>query len=225
MMMAVNKPKPNDGKVHGSEEKHRGRTVRGRAAETGRTVNQQFSLFPPEAIGPPSLRYYLEIITPSMEFDLIERIRGLPLVPFQFGTFEGKRRVASFGFKYDYAERRLQEAEEIPEWLAPMIEKVEAYGGPAAKIKQVLCTEYDAGVGIGWHRDKPHFDEVFGLSLDSACRFRFRRKSGGKWERFALDAEPRSLYIMTGESRHVWEHSIPPVEEPRYSITFRSMAS
>ncbi len=112
----------------------------------------------------------------------------------------------------------------MPEWLAPMIEKVEAYGGPAAKIKQVLCTEYDAGVGIGWHRDKPHFDEVFGLSLGSACKFRFRRKSGGKWERFTLDAEPRSLYIMTGESRHVWEHSIPPVEEPRYSITFRSMA-
>jgi len=124
-----------------------------------------------------------------------------------------------------FAERRLQEAEQIPEWLAPMIEKVEAYGGQAAKIKQVLCTEYDAGVGIGWHRDKPHFDQVFGLSLGSACKFRFRRKSGEKWERFTLGAEPRSLYVMTGESRHVWEHSIPPVEEPRYSITFRSMAS
>jgi alkylated DNA repair dioxygenase AlkB len=62
------------------------------------------------------------------------------------------------------------------------------------------------------------------LSLGSACKFRFRRKGSGKWERFTLDAEPRSLYIMTGESRHVWEHSIPPMEEPRYSITFRSMA-
>jgi alkylated DNA repair dioxygenase AlkB len=224
-MMGVNKPKPSDGKVHGPEEKRRGQTVRGRAAGTGRTVNQQLSLFPPQAIGPPGLRYYPEIITRSVERDLIERIRGLPLVPFQFGAFEGKRRVASFGFKYDYAERRLQEAEEMPERLAPMIEKVEAYGGPTAKIKQVLCTEYDAGVGIGWHRDKPHFDEVFGLSLGSACKFRFRRKSGEKWERFTLEAEPRSLYIMTGESRHVWEHSIPPVEEPRYSITFRSMAS
>jgi alkylated DNA repair dioxygenase AlkB len=160
-----------------------------------------------------------------MEFDLIERIRRLPLVPFQFGAFEGKRRVASFGFKYDYAQQRLEEAGEVPEWLVPMIAKVEAYGGPAAKIRQVLCTEYDAGVGIGWHRDKPHFDEVFGLSLGSSCKFRFRRKRGEKWERFTLDVAPRSLYIMTGESRHVWEHSIPPVEEPRYSITFRSMSS
>ncbi len=145
--MAVNKPKPGDGMAPGPQEKRRGPSLRGRAAGPAQTVNQQFSLFPPEAIGPPSLRYYPEIITPSMEFHLIERIRGLRLLPFQFGEFEGKR-VASFGFKYDYTERRLQEAEEIPAWLAPMIEKVEAYGGPAAKIKQVLCTEYDAGVGI-----------------------------------------------------------------------------
>jgi alkylated DNA repair dioxygenase AlkB len=188
-------------------------------------VNRQLPLFPMETMGPAGLRYYPEIVTQSMELDLIERIRGLPLIPFRFGAYEGKRRVASFGFKYDYAERRLQEAGEVPEWLAPVIEKVEAYGGPTVKIKQVLCTEYDAGAGIGWHRDKPHFDEVFGLSLGSACKFRFRRKSGEKWERFTLDAEPRSLYIMTGVSRHVWEHSIPPVQGPRYSITFRSMAS
>jgi alkylated DNA repair dioxygenase AlkB len=225
MMMAVNKPKPSDAKVHGPEEKRRGGPMRGRAAATGRTMNRQFSLFPPEAIGPPGLRYYPEIITAPVARDLIERIRGLALVPFQFGAFEGKRRVASFGFKYDYAERRLQEAEEVPEWLVPLIANVEAYGGPATKIRQVLCTEYDVGAGIGWHRDKPHFDEVFGLSLGSACKFRFRRKGGEKWERFTLDAEPRSLYIMTGDSRHVWEHSIPPVQEPRYSVTFRSMPS
>jgi alkylated DNA repair dioxygenase AlkB len=225
MMTAVNKPTRSDGTVHGPEEKSRSETIRTHAAAKGRIVNQQLSLFSPATMGPRGLRYYPEIITPSMEFHLIERIRGLPLVPFQFGAYEGKRRVASFGFKYDYAERRLQEAEEVPEWLAPVIERVEAYGGPTAKIRQVLCTEYDVGVGIGWHRDKPHFDEVFGLSLGSACKFRFRRRIGERWERFTLDAEPRSLYIMTGESRHVWEHSIPPVEEPRYSITFRSMAN
>jgi len=64
---------------------------------------------------------------------------------------------------------------------------------------------------------------VFGISLGSACKFRFRRKAGGKWDRFTLDAQPRSLYVMTGEARHVWEHSIPPVAAPRYSITFRTL--
>jgi alkylated DNA repair dioxygenase AlkB len=65
---------------------------------------------------------------------------------------------------------------------------------------------------------------VFGLSLGSACKFRFRRTApSGKWERFTLEAQPRSLYAMTGEARHGWEHSIPSVETPRYSITFRTM--
>jgi alkylated DNA repair dioxygenase AlkB len=104
-----------------------------------------------------------------------------------------------------------------------MIEQVETFGGPSTEIRQVLFTEYDVGVGIGWHRDKPHFDKVFGLSLGSTCKFRFRRRAGEKWERFTLDAEPRSIYMMSGASRQVWEHSIPAVEAPRYSITFRSM--
>jgi alkylated DNA repair dioxygenase AlkB len=94
--------------------------------------------------------------------------------------------------------------------LDEIVAKVEAFGGPATQIRQVLCTEYDVRVGIGWHRDKPHFDRISGLSLGSACKFRFRRTAGKTWDRFTLDAEPRSLYMMSGASRHVWEHSILP---------------
>jgi alkylated DNA repair dioxygenase AlkB len=102
--------------------------------------------------------------------------------------------------------------------------RVEAFGGlPTGAIRQVLVTEYEAGAGFGWHRDKPPFEEVFGLSLLSACRFRFRRRTDESWRRYTFRAEPRSLYLMEGESRHVWEHSIPPVEQVRYSVTFRSM--
>jgi len=61
------------------------------------------------------------------------------------------------------------------------------------------------------------------LSLGSPCKFRFRRRKNDGWERFTLDAEPRSLYVMEGEARHDWEHSIPPVARRRYSITFRTM--
>jgi alkylated DNA repair dioxygenase AlkB len=143
----------------------------------------------------------------------------------QFGPYEAKRRVASFGFRYDYILRRRQEADPIPEWLCQLIEKVEAFGGPTTRIGQVLCTEYDVGVGISWHRDKPHFDKVFGLSLGSTCKFRFRRPADKKWERFTLEARPRSIYMMSGPSREVWEHSIPAVEAQRYSITFRTMAA
>jgi hypothetical protein len=73
--------------------------------------------------------------------------------------------------------------------------------------------------GIGWHRDKPHFDKVFGCPWEPYASSGFRRAGGEKWERFTLEAQPRSLYMISGASRQVWEHSIPTVEAPPYSIT------
>jgi alkylated DNA repair dioxygenase AlkB len=186
-------------------------------------VSEQLALFQTTTSLPDGLRYAADFVSPEIERQLVSHIRDLPLEPFQFGQFEGKRRVASFGFRYDYALRQLQRSEPIPAWLDEIVPKIEAFGGPDTLIRQILCTEYDVGVGIGWHRDKPQFDRIFGLSLGSACKFRFRRSAGKSWDRLTLDAEPRSLYMMSGASRHIWEHSIPAVELPRYSITFRTM--
>ncbi|MBR1163208.1 alpha-ketoglutarate-dependent dioxygenase AlkB [Bradyrhizobium elkanii] len=180
-------------------------------------------MFDAPAAGPAGLHYAPDFISPATEGELIRHIRALPLAPFQFGQFEGKRRVASFGYRYDYASRRLECAEPIPSWLNGIVAAIQAFGGASTEIGQILCTEYDRGVGIGWHRDKPHFDRIFGLSLGTACKFRFRRRTENGWERFTLNAAPRSLYLMAGDARQIWEHSIPPVEAPRYSITFRIM--
>jgi alkylated DNA repair dioxygenase AlkB len=188
-------------------------------------VSEQFALFESPAPQPEGLRYAADFVSLDTEQRLISGIRNLPLQPFQFGQFEGKRRVASFGFRYDYALRQLQRSEPIPAWLNDIVAKVETFGAPATRIRQVLCTEYNFGVGIGWHRDKPHFERIFGLSLGSACKFRFRKSAGKSWDRFTFDAEPRSLYMMSGASRQIWEHSIPAVESPRYSITFRTMSN
>lgn len=187
-------------------------------------MSEQLSFLTGTAAGPEGLRYAPEFISPAVEHELIAHIASLPLQPFQFGAYEGKRRVASFGFRYDYALRRVQEANPIPDWLKSPIEAAEAFGGPHTLIRQVLCTEYETGVGIGWHRDKPQFDRVFGLSLGSACKLRFRKAAARKWERFSLNAEPRSLYMLNGESRQVWEHSIAAVPALRYSITLRTMS-
>ena len=156
-------------------------------------VSEQLTLFESLRPKPEGLRYAADFVSPAIEKELILAIRTLPLQPFQFGEFEGKRRIASFGFRYDYDVRQLKRAEPIPVWLAEIVANVETFGRPATRIQQVLCTEYDVGVGIGWHRDKPHFDEIFGLSLGSACKFRFRKRAGNTWDRFTLDAEPRSL--------------------------------
>ena len=186
-------------------------------------MTEQLALFSATEAMPEGLHYVADFIPPAVESKLIRHVSALPLQPFQFGAYEGKRRVASFGFRYDYTLRRLQEAAPIPEWLGPTIEQVKSFGGPSTRVAQILCTEYDVGVGIGWHRDKPHFERIFGLSLGSPCKFRFRRRLGESWQRYTLDAEPRSLYMMSGESRQIWEHSIPGVEAQRYSITFRTM--
>lgn len=185
---------------------------------------EQLHLFADSLPRPEGLSYRDDFITPAEERELMAHIAALPLQPFQFGAFEGKRRVISFGFGYDYTAQRLHAAKPIPDWLAAIVAKVEAFGGAQTRIAQASCIEYDVGVGIGWHRDKPQFDRVFGLSLGSPCKFRFRRPAGEKWQRFTLEAQPRSIYLMTGASRHVWEHSIPGVEAPRYSITLRTMA-
>jgi len=174
---------------------------------------------------PGGLQYAPAFVSAATERELIAGIAALPLKPFQFGAFEGHRRVKSFGFRYDYTLQKLTESDPIPDWLKGVARAVELFGNLSeGSIRQVLCTEYEAGVGIGWHRDKGHFKEVFGLSLHSACKLRFRRRHGDTWERFALKAEPRSLYLMQHGARHDWEHSIPAVEALRYSITFRTMA-
>ncbi|HEX4683690.1 MAG TPA: alpha-ketoglutarate-dependent dioxygenase AlkB, partial [Gemmatimonadaceae bacterium] len=90
-------------------------------------------------------------------------------------------------------------------------------------LQHALITEYGEGAGIGWHRDRPEFDVVVGISLLSPCDFRLRRKVDGAWERFTLVAEPGSAYVMSGPSRTEWEHSIPGVDALRYSITFRNL--
>ena len=187
-------------------------------------MSEQFALFDTIPSGPEGLRSIDGFVTPAVERELISQVAALPLRPFQFGAFEGKRRVASFGFRYDYQLQKLTEAEPIPPWLREIAVRVEAFGGQGTAIAQVLCTVYDTGVGIGWHRDKPHFGRVFGLSLGSPCLLRFRRKTGETWERYVLEARPRSLYEMDGPARRAWEHSIHSVDAPRTSITFRTMA-
>jgi alkylated DNA repair dioxygenase AlkB len=189
-------------------------------------VSEQFELFAHDAAAAPEgLRYVDDFVSREMEQYLVQHVAALPLQPFQFGQYEGKRRIALFGYRYEYTPPKMWEAEPIPDWLVGIAAKVEKFSGRGTKIAQVLCTEYEVGVGIGWHRDRPHFDRIFGLSLGSACRFRFRRRSQSKFERFTFQAQPRSLYMMAGDARSLWEHSIPGVDALRYSITFRTMTA
>ena len=173
------------------------------------------------------MRYESEVISEPEESALIAFLRTLPLKPFEFvGGFTGNRRVISFGWRYDFNKARLQQTEAIPQQLLPLREKVGAVFGLDPKaFKHALVTEYAPGAGIGWHKDRPDFADVIGVSLLAPCNFRLRRKRGDKWQRVSLRAEPRSAYLLSGEVRSQWEHSIPPMTQLRYSVTFRNLVN
>lgn len=173
---------------------------------------------------PEGFRYQADILPTDEERKLVEQIAALPLKEFEFHGYTGKRRVLSFGLHYDFGTERLNQAAEIPSFLQPARALAAAFAGLEPEdLPHVLVTEYSPGTTIGWHRDKGVFDQVIGLSLHSPCTFRFRRRKGPAWERYSLTAEPRSAYLLSGASRTEWEHSIPPVDALRYSITFRSL--
>ena len=186
----------------------------------------QLSLFensPAEA--PAGLVYAADFIGVEEEAALAGRIAGLPFKPFEFHGFTGNRRTISFGMHYAFDGSGLSEADPIPEWLQPLRARVAALAGlPAEAFVHALVIEYAPGAGIGWHRDRPVFGDVAGLSLLAPAPLRFRRRAGTKWERFTLTAEPRSAYLLRGEARHRWEHSIPQLETLRYSVTLRTLA-
>ena len=173
---------------------------------------------------PEGFRYQDGIIAPDEERALIAEIALLPFKPFDFHGYQGNRRIVSFGFRYDYGKRSVQEAEDLPAFILALREIAAGFAGlPAEELRQVLVTEYAEGAGIGWHRDKPEFAEVIGVSLLSATSLRFRRaRPGGGWERRAAQLASRSAYLLAGPARHEWQHSIRPVATLRYSVTFRA---
>jgi alkylated DNA repair dioxygenase AlkB len=172
---------------------------------------------------PEGFRYEREIISRDDERTLIDHIRTLPLKEFEFHGFLGKRRVKSFGWRYDYDDEELKAAGAIPDFILPLRERAAQFADiNADDIQHVLFTEYDHA-GIGWHRDKANFEDIIGVSLLAPCTFRLRRKVGSHWDRVSIEAEPRSAYLMRGASRTEWEHSIPEVDGIRYSVTFRTL--
>ena len=184
----------------------------------------QLDLLGPEADLPEGLLFRPGFLTAAEEAALAAQIARLELRPFEFHGFQGNRRTVSFGFHYAFDGSGLRRSEPIPDWLLPARERAaELIGLEARALEHVLLIEYAPGAGIGWHRDRPVFGDVVGISLLAPARLRFRRRRGDKWERKALIAKPRSAYALRGPARHEWEHSIPPMEVLRYSITFRTL--
>lgn len=186
-------------------------------------MGAQFDLFRQQVL--PGLSQADAMITPREEQALVASIETIELTPFRFQGWFGKRLTVSYGWRYDFDTGSFGPADPIPEWLLPLREKVARFAGPTPdEFVQALVIRYDPGAGIGWHRDKNVFEHVVGISLGAAATMRFRRRKAGGFDRASAFLPPRSIYHLTGEARHEWEHSIAALEVTRWSITFRSLA-
>lgn len=171
------------------------------------------------------LDYRPDFISAGEERELIGHLSAEHLSPFRFHGWTGKRRTRTFGWRYDFDDSSFGPAEPIPDWLKPLRTSAAAFGGvPPDAFAHALLVRYDPGAGIGWHRDRPVFDRVVGVSLGTSAVLRFRKRRHGGFDRISLEVEPRSGYLLTGPARHEWEHSIAPGDTLRFSITFRTLS-
>jgi alkylated DNA repair protein (DNA oxidative demethylase) len=181
----------------------------------------------PDLFGEPGLAGLFQadtIVTPGEEQTLIAGIDAVELSPFRFHGWLGKRLTASYGWRYDFDDASCTPAAAIPDWLLPLRAKAARFAGlRPSELVQALLIRYDPGAGIGWHRDRPVFEHILGISLGAPATMRFRRRRRGGFDRASAVLIPRSIYHLTGEARHEWEHSIAPMEVTRWSVTFRSL--
>jgi len=191
---------------------------------------QQTALFDaltpsPEAL-PEGLAYEPGFLTAAEEAALIDLVRSLPLQAAQYKSYAARRRVVSYGGRFDYDDNRLLPGEPLIEALHPLRERVAHWAGVAPEaLRHALVAEYAPGTPLGWHRDVPDFEDVFGVSLGSEALLRFRPyppRQPNRADVIRLPVAPRSIYALRGPARWEWQHSVAPVDALRWSVTFRT---
>lgn len=175
-------------------------------------------------VAPPGFVYRPEFVSEAEGDDLAQAISRIEFSEVKMRGAVARRRTAHFGWLYGYETWRIEPGLPIPDFLLPLRDRVGELAGVAGDtLVEVLLTEYQPGAGIGWHRDAPMFGVVAGVSLLGACRFRFERGKADARETRTIALAPRSAYLLTGEAREAWRHSIPSTKDLRYSVTFRTL--
>jgi len=173
---------------------------------------------------PLGLKIIEDFLSKEEEKSLLDKIEN--------GGWEGDgekiRRVQQFGVRYDYKTHQVDheaKAPEIPKFLHFLIERISPFISTA--IRQVFVNEYVHHQGIGPHIDPPDTfgPEIFGVSLGSPAVMRFSRE---EYDNVNVLLNPRSLLIMSGESRYLWKHEIPYTKSvvgfPRRKKGFRRIS-
>lgn len=177
------------------------------------------------------LTYTPDFINAATESALVKTIDAQPWIT------ELKRRVQHYGWRYDYKARSVTNDLRIgvlPDWLQTYAVRLQQAGLFTEMPDQAIINEYQPGQGISAHIDcVPCFaDNIASLSLGSPCAMDFTHSKTG--EKSSLLLEPRSLLVLTGDARYVWQHAIAGRKTDRYngqiiqrtrriSLTFRKV--
>ena len=178
-----------------------------------------------QATLPEGLVYEPTFLDEDEQRRLLETLSTLDFDEIRMHGQVARRTARHYGIAYDYDNPAASKAgEPLPDWLSPLRDRVAALAGvEPEELVEALVQHYPPGAPIGWHRDAPKFGVVAGVSLGSSARMRFQRGKGEAREVSEVVLEPGSAYVLAGQARWSWQHSIPPVKEHRYSITFRTL--
>ena len=193
-------------------------------------VHEDADLFEVRVQVPPGFIYRPNFLASEEERQLVAEIQQIALTPFKYYEFTGRRRTVSFGWEYEFGKNQVTRAPEPPPFLIPIRKRAgNLFDVDPDQLVQLSILEYPIGAPIGWHRDIPQFGVVIGISLNSACRMRFREygrvksKTLKRQDVLSIELQPRSAYLMSGASRELWQHSVPPVKALRYAIMMRTL--
>jgi alkylated DNA repair protein (DNA oxidative demethylase) len=176
---------------------------------------------------PAGLLFREDLISAGDEAALLDRFAELDMSPLVMHGVPSRRLTRHFGVAYDFDSRSTREAEPIPDYLLDLRSRAGEFSDvDPESFAEALVIRYPAGATISWHKDVRAFGGVVvGVSLASTCVMRFQRTAaGGERRVFEQALPPRSAYALTGAARWVWQHSIPPVVDERWSVTFRQLA-
>ena len=205
---------------------HIGAPMRSDALRSNVTTRQA-DLFSPHPALPGGFRYEEDFLDTQEEEALLAVLAALPLQEARYKDWTAKRRVVSYGGRYDFARNTLLPAEPVPPYLLTVRERAARWLGITAQaLAHALVAEYPPGTQLGWHRDVREFAIVVGISLHGPARMRLRpypHLPGTRERMVAVELAPRSIYSLCGAARWRWQHAISPTKSRRYSVTFRSL--
>lgn len=185
------------------------------------------TLFPLQPNLPKGFNYYPEFLSADEETELYKEILKVELHNLNYHGYKANRKTASFGYDYNFENNKLSKGKDIPATFNFIVDKTASYLSiDKNSFAELLITECPAGTVINWHRDAPQFNLIAGISLLTDCTFRLRPYDKTKQTRSSVISFPvqrRSLYTMQNSARWDWQHSIAPVKQTRFSITFRTL--